>query len=244
MREAGVKPLPGHVGRLDAETSGLILVTEDTLLLRAILNWPRILAAYGGRVLEKRYSLLLLGKHEPSSPQLAMLGDPLIHHRGGKEYHSKAVEVIHHGCFQDVGLCTGDATLIDRTDDEQVERDRAKLATQRIPAISRATGEPVPLYVPADGWCTRVELVLSQGRHRQIRRLCVRANLKLLHLKRLSVGPISLDSAGAEEMRPGEVRELAREEKEALFEASLPRLLSGEVSREHYREIEWDEEDV
>ena len=54
----------------------------------------------------------------------------------------------------------------------------------------------------------------------------------------------SLDSAGAEEMRPGEVRELAREEKEALFEASLPRLLSGEVSREHYREIEWDEEDV
>ena len=40
---AGVEPLPGHVGRLDAETSGLLLVTADSLLLRAVLNWPRVL---------------------------------------------------------------------------------------------------------------------------------------------------------------------------------------------------------
>ena len=29
MEAAGVRPLPGHVGRLDAETSGLILVTDN-----------------------------------------------------------------------------------------------------------------------------------------------------------------------------------------------------------------------
>ena len=35
MIAAGVATLSGHIGRLDAETSGLILVTEDSLLLRA-----------------------------------------------------------------------------------------------------------------------------------------------------------------------------------------------------------------
>ena len=47
MVAAGVTPLPGHVGRLDAETSGLMLVTDDTLLLRAMLQWPEVVEAYG-----------------------------------------------------------------------------------------------------------------------------------------------------------------------------------------------------
>ena len=47
MIAAGVAPLSGHVGRLDAETSGLMLVTDDTLLLRAMLQWPEVVSAYG-----------------------------------------------------------------------------------------------------------------------------------------------------------------------------------------------------
>ena len=38
MVDAGVAPLPSHVGRLDVETSGLMLVTSHSLLLRALLN--------------------------------------------------------------------------------------------------------------------------------------------------------------------------------------------------------------
>ena len=37
---------------------------------------------------------------------------------------------------------------------------------------------------------------------------------------------------------------LAREKKEALFEASLPRLLSGEVSRERLERLSGMKEDV
>lgn len=56
--------------------------------------------------------------------------------------------------------------LIDREDAEEVARDRAALRARRQPVRSRASGELVPPYVPYGGWLTEVELVISQGRHR------------------------------------------------------------------------------
>lgn len=57
MKAAGVVPLPGHVGRLDAETSGLVLVTSDSLLLRGVLGWPEVLEEYGGTPVSKNCAL-------------------------------------------------------------------------------------------------------------------------------------------------------------------------------------------
>ena len=226
MEDAGLEPLPGHIGRLDAQTSGLILVTADSLLLRAVLNWPQIVEQYGAPdagPLTKRYELLLAGQHEEASEKLLNLGDPLDHQRNNRWYHSEAaVSVEHLGCFQDDDLASGDYEFIDRIDEEQVERDRAKLNKERRrPRISRATGELVPAYVPEGGWVTRVGVVLSQGRHHQIRRLCRRAGLRLLHLKRTDVGPCTLRASDA----AGTVRPLERDEKLALYSSCLPRLL-------------------
>ena len=53
MVAAGVQPLKGHIGRLDVETSGLILLTADSLLLRAVCNWDQVLKAYGGKPITK-----------------------------------------------------------------------------------------------------------------------------------------------------------------------------------------------
>lgn len=78
MLEAGVEPLPGHVGRLDADTTGLILVTSDSLLLRACLNWEDVLSTFGGAPMTKRYELLLAGRHEADSPALRVLGEPCV----------------------------------------------------------------------------------------------------------------------------------------------------------------------
>ena len=62
-----------------------------------------------------------------------------------------------------------------------------------------------------------MQLQLRQGRHHQIRRLCKRAGLRLLHLRRLSVGLIALGG-----MAPGEVRELfLNHYKPATMNASL-----------------------
>lgn len=225
MVAAGVDPLPGHCGRLDAETSGLILVTSDTLLLRAVLNWPEVLDAHGGTPLTKRYSLLLAGRHEPLSPPLLTLGEPLQHQRGGKAFSSNAAEAVdHRRCFVDEDIASGEHALIDRKDDD-VETARARLRQQRAkPRFSRKTGERVPPYVPQDGWLTNVDLVLSQGRHHQVRRLVRRADLKLLHLRREAVGPVCLG-----EMAPGDVRVLDRAAKRELYAHCLPRLLDGDV---------------
>ena len=99
MLTAGVEPLPGHVGRLDLETSGLILVTADSLLLEAALGIPRpgvTDSEAASASLTKAYELLLAGRHDPDSSALRDLGEPLTHQRGGREFHSDAAACVRH----------------------------------------------------------------------------------------------------------------------------------------------------
>ena len=52
-----------------------------------------------------------------------------------------------------------------------------------------------------------LEIVLFEGRNRQIRRLCEEAGLETVRLKRLSLGQLSLGR-----LKPGEYRELTPQE--------------------------------
>ena len=90
MLAAGVQPLPGHIGRLDLETSGLILVTADGLLLEAMLGRRTGIKAAADCPLTKTYELLLAGQHAPGSSALRKLGEPLTHQRDGRKFHSDA----------------------------------------------------------------------------------------------------------------------------------------------------------
>lgn len=56
-----------------------------------------------------------------------------------------------------------------------------------------------------------LEIILFEGRNRQIRRLCEEAGLETLRLKRLSIGQLGLGK-----LRPGEYRELTNEEVSLL----------------------------
>lgn len=128
------------------------------------------------------------------------------------------------GCFVDEALASGEAALLDRHDREVVARLRDDLRARRMqPAVSRGTGAAVPPFIPHSGWLTRVDVVLTQGRHHQVRRLVKRAGLKLLHLRRVAVGPVTLGDAA-----PGDVRVLGRHEKRELYEWCLPRVLDLE----------------
>ena len=102
MLEAGVVPMAGHVGRLDFETSGLILVTAHGLLNRALINLPEVLEAYGGSPVTKRYELIVAGRHEPESPSIQRLAAPLTHRLNGRTYYSRpAVAVECRGAYVD-----------------------------------------------------------------------------------------------------------------------------------------------
>ncbi len=62
---------------------------------------------------------------------------------------------------------------------------------------------------------TLLEIVLSEGRNREIRRLLARAGHKVLRLKRVALGPLRLA-----ELPPGAVRPLTREEVRQLQAAA------------------------
>lgn len=216
----GIEPIPGHVGRLDLDTSGLILVTTDGLLLEAALGVPSAESLHeSSPPLRKVYTLLLAGRHAPDGAAIESLRDPLVHQRGGMDYYSDGATVEHVRSFRSEELAAEHA-FIDRDDDDAdaKKEERAALRAGRAAVVrSRKTGQIVRPYVPFDGWLTEVKLTIAQGRHRQIRRLCKRAGLKLRHLRRIAFGPVELGG-----MVPGDVRALGLDEKAELYRACLP----------------------
>ena len=65
---------------------------------------------------------------------------------------------------------------------------------------------------------TILEIVLDEGRNREVRRLLARIGHKVLKLRRIAIGPLRLGN-----MKPGESRPLLRDEVEALYEAARER---------------------
>lgn len=61
---------------------------------------------------------------------------------------------------------------------------------------------------------TLLEIVLREGRHRQIRRLLMQLGRRVVRLERVAIGPLRLGS-----LAPGECRALAADEVAALVEA-------------------------
>ncbi|MCE3290518.1 MAG: rRNA pseudouridine synthase [Caulobacter sp.] len=64
----------------------------------------------------------------------------------------------------------------------------------------------------------RLRFVLTEGRNRQIRRMCELVGLEVVDLMRVRVGPIALG-----DLPEGMWRVLSAEERAALLEASRPR---------------------
>lgn len=65
-----------------------------------------------------------------------------------------------------------------------------------------------------------LEIVLKEGRNRQIRKMCEQAGLEVARLKRTAIGPIRLGM-----LQPGEYRPLTAQEVKALkaFSAAVAR---------------------
>ncbi|MBQ3134389.1 MAG: rRNA pseudouridine synthase [Oscillospiraceae bacterium] len=66
------------------------------------------------------------------------------------------------------------------------------------------------------GGVTQLSVTIHQGKNRQVRRMCAKAGLTVLRLKRIREGSVDLDRA----LQPGQWRELTREEIAKLKEES------------------------
>ncbi len=58
-----------------------------------------------------------------------------------------------------------------------------------------------------------IQLTITEGKYHQIKRMIAVCGSEVMHLKRLTMGPLTLDSA----LLPGEYRECTEKEKEALM---------------------------
>ena len=58
-------------------------------------------------------------------------------------------------------------------------------------------------------------ITITEGRNRQIRKMCETVNLTVARLKRMSVGPVKLGM-----LKPGAWRELSKDEVDMLLESA------------------------
>lgn len=154
-----------HVGRLDFNTEGLLLFTDDGRLAQGLLN--------------KSYA----GNADPDQV--------------------KPIEKIYHVKVK---------ALID-ADDPVFERLERPLEFEpgRFTEPARAG------WVAPRSSCTWISIAISEGRHRQVRKLCDREGLQIRKLRRVKFGPLELG-----DLKMRWCRRLTDQEIEALYEAALP----------------------
>ncbi len=158
-----------HVERLDYNSEGLLLFTDDGRLAQGLLNpgFREARAAADGApagAVDKVYRVKVRGRLACDDPRLDELALPLLH--------------------PDDGVLTRPA--------------RVRFLELR----TRAT------------W---VEVILREGRSRQIRHLCARSGLQVVKLRRVQLGPLTLGG-----LRLRWCRQLGEPEVRACYELALP----------------------
>lgn len=170
VRDAGARVYP--VGRLDRESEGLLLLTNDGDFANAVIH--------PSHHLPKRYRVTLRG----------------------------------------------------RVTDEQAQRFREGLVLD-----GRRTAPAEFTVLVEEPERTVAEIILYEGRNRQIRRMCESLGLEVARLRRTAIGSVKLGM-----LPPGKWRHLEPEEVRALVQAAgvtkkiaAPYIKSGGVPRGGYR---------
>jgi len=173
---------PFPVGRLDKDTEGLLLITNDGKLSHELLS-PR--------------------KHVPKTYRALVAGEVGV----------DDAEAFLQGVTLDDGYTTMPAQLkvLARSDNgiEAQSTSEEQFAEEMNHAMSIAPKREEPVSTEVLSW---IELTIHEGKFHQVKRMFEAVGKKVLYLRRISMGPLQLDSA----LAPGEWRELTEEELESL----------------------------
>ncbi len=149
-----------HVGRLDYNTEGLLLFTDDGRLHRALLS-----GEFSPEPIEKTYHVKVRPKVEFEDPRLEKMTLPLKYGPTGE--------------------------------------------------VVTAPAKVSPLaHRKRSIW---IQVVITEGKHRQVRHLCRRSGFQIVKLRRVAMGPLSLG-----DLKLRWCRGLEPSEVDALYKAALP----------------------
>ncbi len=117
-------------------------------------------------------------------------------------------------------LLTNDGELANRLTHPKKEVDKVYLVwlSQYIPGCEASIASPIEIdgretspakveTIKRDGETALLRITIHEGRNRQIRRLCERANVTVTRLRRVAEGPLQLG-----DLKPGQWRVLTEEE--------------------------------
>lgn len=152
------------VGRLDKDTEGLLLITDDGALAHRLLS-PK-------KHVDKTYYALVDGKVTPEDAQAMESG-------------------------VDIG--------------EKKKTLPAKLEILKVAEYSSAEEPELPDC--KSGWISEIRLTICEGKFHQVKRMMEAVGKKVVYLRRISMGGLSLPS----DLQRGECRALTQAELEELL---------------------------
>ena len=202
VRRRGIFP----VGRLDADTEGLLLITDDGQLAH------RLLAP--GRHVDKVYYALVSGA--VTNEDVRLFSDGMQVGAEGSQDAFRAVPAELMIVSMNGQNAAGGA--------EKPDGDRAPGGRSGEQAAGNTAGkefEELRMVIPVDPGrylspeiteYTQTLVTIREGKYHQIKRMFAAVGKKVLYLKRLSMGPLRLEPA----LEPGQFRKLTEEEIRVL----------------------------
>ena len=168
------------VGRLDKDTEGLLLITDDGQLAHRLLS-PK-------KHVDKTYFAVTEGKVVPEDIEKIRLGVDM-----GDEEPTLAgkLEML--------------STWKEDDDRKKVEGESGAVIANSNAAGHKADPE-------GSIWCSEILLTIHEGRFHQVKRMMEAVGKKVIYLKRISMGALTLQ----DDMPKGKARELTPDELAAL----------------------------
>lgn len=168
------------VGRLDKDTEGLLLITDDGQLAHRLLS-PK-------KHVDKTYFAVTEGKVVPEDIEKIWLGVDI----GDEE-----------------PTLPGKLEIL-RTWEENVDCKNVEGESGAVMANSNAAGHKSDLE--GSIWCSEILLTIHEGRFHQVKRMMEAVGKKVIYLKRISMGSLTLP----DDLPKGKARELTPDELAAL----------------------------
>ena len=234
-------PAVPHVGRLDVQTEGLLMFTDDGELLQGLVGDSTAIACTSkyGKKRKKKNKKNKKNKNDQSEQQtvrekvakvyLVQVSIDGASSTSAVGFEEATASSLDQGRLDPFFLVDMQRKLVypDGTETRPAEVNEATSDVENNATLRRVVrkGSDVSSGDGGGGggggsssnmfWlCVKI----TQGKNRQVRRLCARAGLDVKRLIRFSLGPLSLSSLS----KPGSIRSLTHEELVACYGIACP----------------------